>query len=133
MSREENSSAKATPFNGKTILVVEDDQEIGHMIVLTLSQETPYQAHLVQNGSDALHLVQSMIPILFLLDYHLPGITGIQLYDQLHTIKELEAIPAIIISANLPLYELKKRQIVGLRKPFDIDKLLSTIERILAY
>ena len=114
----------------KTVLIVEDDDEIGRLLVLLLSQETPYQACLVHSAQEALWVVREVKPVLFLFDYYLPSMTGLQLYDQLHAQQEFAAIPAIIISANLPVKELEKRHIIGLAKPFDLDSLLDTIERV---
>ena len=116
----------------KTVLIVEDDDEIGKMLVLLLSLETPYQVRLVHSGIEALWAVKEISPVLFLFDYYLPQMTGIQLYDQLHARQEWEAVPAIMMSANLPVSELKKRHIVGLAKPFDLDELLNAIEKMVA-
>jgi CheY-like chemotaxis protein len=67
-------------------------------------------------------------PDLFLFDYHLPDMTGLQLYDQLHAQKEFEHIPAILMSAQLPGgAELESRQVLGLSKPFRIKQLLELI------
>lgn len=113
----------------KVILVVEDDEAIGQVIVETIEQETGYKTCLVTNGSDALKVVDSIQPNLFLLDYQLPGVTGIQVYDQLHSITSFKGTPAILMSANIPKYEVEKRRIGSLRKPFDLDELIRTIEQ----
>jgi hypothetical protein len=54
------------------------------------------------------------------------------LYDRLHASKLLEGVPTLMISATLPAYELTKRGIIGMGKPFDVDKLLQRIELLLA-
>ncbi len=74
-------------------------------------------------------VVREIKPDLFLLDYHLPSMDGIELYDHLHATKGLEQIPAILLSANLPRKELEKRKMVGVRKPFELDTLLNTIAK----
>jgi len=53
-------------------------------------------------------------------------------YDRLHTMEEVAEIPTIMYSTNLPTKELERRQITGLSKPFELDELLSAIERLLA-
>ena len=116
----------------KTVLIVEDDDEIGKMLVLLLSLETPYHVRLVHSGREALWAMKEIRPVLFLFDYYLPQMTGIELYDQLHACKEWEAVPIIMMSANLPTPELKKRHIVGIAKPFDLADLLHTIEKAVA-
>ena len=132
MSVDRNRASSEDPINVKTILVVEDDEDIGSFIVEALLQETPHQALLVTNGSKALETVKTIKPNLFVLDYLLPRMNGIDLYDQLHATKELEHIPAIMMSANLPASEARKRKITCLKKPFELDELLQTIEKLIA-
>ncbi len=112
----------------KAILVVEDDVSIGEIIALTISEETPFQVCLAYNAQEALKSLHKIIPVLFLLDYQLPSMTGLQLYDTLRTMPEFAGVPAIMMSANLPWPELEKRHIVGLQKPFEIDELLTIVE-----
>jgi DNA-binding NtrC family response regulator len=115
----------------KTILIVEDDAGVGAFLVQALVQETPYRPVLAADGLQALKIVHSLKPSLFILDYQLPFLNGIELYDRLHAMKELERTPAIIMSANLPIPEVKKRHLRNLRKPFDLDDLLTTVEKTL--
>jgi DNA-binding NtrC family response regulator len=114
------------------ILVVEDDTAVGELLLLALARETSYQPLLVSTEQEVLRAVQEVKPALFLLDYQLPQMTGIELYDDLHARTELATVPAIVMSANLPYRELQERHLVGVEKPFDLDDLLQTIERVLA-
>ncbi len=116
----------------KTILLVEDDMYIGEVLVQAITQETPFIAILVQSGDEALNTVKGIKPNLFILDYQLPRMNGIELYDELHGNTELEQVPALMISAQLPIKELKKRNIKGMNKPLDLDEFLQTIEQFLA-
>src|SRR6059058_9538 len=100
--------------SGKTILVVEDDAAIGELLALTLEQETSYQPFVVSSGQEALRVAQAVQPMLFLLDYQLPDMTGIEVYDRLHARKEFTAVPAIVMSANMPRHELNKRHLIEL-------------------
>jgi CheY-like chemotaxis protein len=118
--------------DGKTILVVEDNEDVGTFLVLMLLTESPYQALLVTDGFQALKIVHDLKPSLFLVDYQLPDMDGIALYDRLHAITDLADIPAIIMSANLPTRALQERHLTGVAKPFDVDQLLHTIEHLLA-
>lgn len=133
MSRAQDTGSVETDNGIKTILVVEDDPGIGSFLVEAIQQETPYQALLATAGYQALKIVHHIKPNLFLLDYGLPHINGIELYDQLHAIKELEDIPALLISARLqlPKREAQKREITCLKKPLELDELLKTIEGLL--
>jgi CheY-like chemotaxis protein len=116
----------------KTILVVEDDTDVGEFFVLAVRQETPYQCILAPDGFQALKIVRTLKPDLFVLDYQLPSMNGIELYDHLHATAELEAVPALFMSANLPTGELKKRRVYYIKKPFELDELLQQIDELLA-
>jgi len=129
--QQEQDSAPTKQAVVKTILVIEDDVNIGDVFVQAISQETPHMAVLAANAEEALTMVKTVKPNLFILDYQLPSINGIELYDQLHAMKELEHIPAIMLSARLPKQELQKRNITGMHKPIDLDDFLQLIEKLL--
>ncbi len=115
----------------KVALIVEDDQDIGAFILHAILGETSHQAMLVADGQQALETVKTVKPNLLVLDYHLPGMNGIELYDRLHAHKELEHVPAILMSARLPKDEARKRNITCLEKPFELDHLLKTIDDLI--
>jgi len=73
-------------------------------------------------------------PHFFLLEYYLPDMNGIILYDQLHARKELEAVPALIVGASLKEGEdaIKQRGLLAVEKPFDLDEFLSILESVFA-
>ena len=120
------------PQTEKTVLIVEDDEDIGLVLVQFIAHETPFRALLVTNGSDALQAMRTTQPSLFLLDYQLPGMNGIELYDHLQGLEGGEAIPAVMISASLPHREIAQRHLVGMNKPVDLYDLLQTIENLIA-
>jgi DNA-binding response OmpR family regulator len=115
----------------KTILLVEDDTTIAELLVRMIKQETGHRVFAVPDGLEALDLVRNIKPQLFILDYWLPTIHGIELYDRLHTTEGLEQVPTIMLSVNAPLWEINKRQIMYMRKPFDMFKLLEAIDKFL--
>jgi CheY-like chemotaxis protein len=51
------------------------------------------------------------------LNYHLPGMNGIQLFDRLHAIQELAHVPAIMLSAVLPEQEVNQPTWLALPNP----------------
>jgi CheY-like chemotaxis protein len=114
-----------------TVMIVEDDVHIGAFLVEAITGETPYHALLVVNGIEALETVKHLKPSLMILDYHLPGIDGLELYDRVHAMPEMRETPAIMMSARLPQRELEQRAIVGINKPFDLDDFLQQIKNLL--
>jgi DNA-binding response OmpR family regulator len=129
--QQEQRTAESKPHL-KTILLVEDDINIGEVLVQAITQETSYRAILATNGFDALKFVENLTPDLFILDYQLPRMNGIELYDLLRTTAKLANVPAIMMSARLPQQELVNRDIIAMNKPIDLDDFLQTIDLLLA-
>lgn len=100
----------------KTILVVEDETAIGEFIVALLRMETPYQAFSATDARQALERMKTVIPDLFLIDYWLPDMNGLELLDRLHGSEALKHIPILLMSANPPKQELKKRHLTFIQK-----------------
>ena len=115
----------------KTILIVEDDAEMGAFLIQALKDETPYQALLVTDGFQALKAIRTIRPNLFLLDYQLPSMDGLELYDHLHASEGLEQIPMLLMSAHPPQREIKQRGLRCLEKPFELEELLQTVRELL--
>jgi CheY-like chemotaxis protein len=126
------SREKAAPI--KTILVVEDDTGIAEFLSLAIAQETPYYSLVVADGSEALRIMQQITPNLLIIDYRLPQMNGIELYDLLEQTEGPKVPPTIIESASIEKLEkeLKERHLVGLSKPLELGDLLQMIEQMLA-
>ncbi len=114
------------------LLVVEDDAEIGDFLTDALREITPYHPLHVTNAVQALEAVATLTPNLCILDYHLPGIDGLELADRLRASKGLESVPILMLSANPPSRKaLQERGIRFLAKPFDLAALLKAVEELL--
>jgi CheY-like chemotaxis protein len=132
MSEKETPSLKNKRAPMKTILIAEDDAAVGELLVQVITQETPHRAILVADSTRAFNIIEHLKPDLFLLDYHLPGMTGIELYDRLHATQGLEHIPAILLTAGVLEHDFRRRKLVGMSKPVELNKLLDLIEELLA-
>jgi DNA-binding NtrC family response regulator len=116
----------------RTILIVEDDVDVGEFLVQAIQQETPYQPILAHDGVQALRHVQSLKPDLFLFDYLLPEINGVELYNKMHQIEELKDIPVLFMTANFPFQKMKNRDFSFIKKPFELDELIQKLENLLS-
>src|SRR5438132_8352273 len=123
--------AALTPCSA-TILIVEDDANIGMFLQQLIEEETPYHTAIIDNGLYALEKVSEIHPCLLLLDYRLPGINGLELYDRLQQKEETSGVPAIMMSATLPIVELERRGIYQLRKPMNIGSVIRMITHAMA-
>jgi DNA-binding response OmpR family regulator len=133
MSQDAESLAGEAQATSDTILLVEDDPYISAFLAEAIAQETPYRAIVAGDSNAALKVVRHFAPCLFVLDYGLPGMNGIELYDRLHINQELAPIPAILITADryVPQQQLQQRQLVTFMKPFELEAFLATIETLL--
>ncbi len=122
----------APSLRNTTILIVEDDADIGHFLQQLIEEETPYNTVVIDDGLAALEEVSHIQPCLMLLDYRLPGINGLELYDRLRGQDDIQNVPAIMMSATLPTQELEQRGIYQLRKPMDVGGVLRMITHALA-
>jgi len=116
----------------KTILIVEDDGAIGEFLVEMLKFFTPYQALLATDGMQALEMVKTVVPDLFILDYFLPKMNGLELYIHFQEREELWATPVLLMSASNPVQEIEEHRISFIKKPFELDDLLQMIETLLS-
>lgn len=112
------------------ILIVDDEKPICDLIDLNLSS-AGYHCTAVQDGLDAIDLIEKESFDLVLLDIMLPGADG---YDVMEYIRPT-GIPVIFITAK---YEVKNR-VKGLKlgaddylvKPFDVVELVARVEAVL--
>jgi CheY-like chemotaxis protein len=116
----------------KTILVVDDDADMRESILQALRTETPYLVMPATDGFEVLKIIGRLKLDLFVIDYQLPDMDGIELYDHLHATVGLEHVPALIMGANVPRAELEKRSVSYISKPFEIEELIQIIQKLLA-
>jgi two-component system, response regulator, stage 0 sporulation protein F len=117
----------AQTFCSSSILIVEDDKNIGEFLQQAIDEYTPYQTTVVHDGFGALERARQIQPCLLLLDYKLSGLNGLEIYDRLQSMQETRGVPTIMMSASLPVEELQQRGIYQLRKPLDIGNVIRMI------
>ena len=115
------------------LLVVDDDLHMRMMLEAVLESEG-YSVVLAQSGPDALAMMKEEQPSLVLLDYMMPGMNGL---DVLREIKKNHAkIDVIIVTGQgnekLSIEMLKSGASDYIQKPFTMDKLLSSVKRVLS-
>lgn len=111
------------------ILIVEDDNEINHMLS-TLLQSNGYMTQSAYSGTEALLCLEKQEARAVILDLMLPGMTGEEL---LQKIKERDpALPVIVASAREDVQTRVELLRAGaddyIVKPFDTEELLARLE-----
>jgi len=123
----------STNSSSKLICIVEDDEEIGNLLLQIIEQETIHKAIHHVNARNALDALARTMPHLLLIDYSLPDMNDLELYDWLQSFEHLKQISTILMSArNPPLEEIRRRSIIFLRKPFAVTELLAIIKKLFA-
>jgi CheY-like chemotaxis protein len=120
----------------KLILLVEDDAAHASVLYHIIRQETPYYVCFTPDGETAWKFLQHMTPDLLILDYFLPGMNGLELYNRIRANTRLKGLPVLLVSAALPLAALsqqdeREQRLDSLSKPFELEELLQTIDRLM--
>jgi CheY-like chemotaxis protein len=116
----------------KPILIVDDDKDIQASIKMILELKG-YGVVSASNGKEALTYIQDINPpALILLDLMMPAMDGFEFLKKLETDYKALAVPVIVMSAaRNKATEVKNY--TTLLKPFDIDYLLTLVERHVAH
>lgn len=110
------------------VLIVEDETKLAQFIELELKSEG-YQVKIVTNGFDGLTQARELTPDLLILDWMLPGISGLEICQRLR--QTGITVPIIILTAK----DETSDRVAGLDagaddyvvKPFSVEELLARI------
>jgi len=119
--------------NEKTVLIVDDDRDIGEALHCVITSETNYRTLWIAESDLALLSAQHVRPSLILLDYLMPVMDGLHLYDRLQDMQHMRDVPVVLITAAtaLPYEKLQARGIRILKKPFDVPELLAILTQLI--
>ncbi len=126
-----NPDASGGPA-ARTVLVVEDDAAIGHMLVTLLGAEG-YRPVLVADGARALEAARAERPAVITLDLNLPNVDGLEILDRLGD-SPAGAVPVVVVSAYTKRLTERHRERAAavIEKPFELDALLRSIATAIA-
>jgi CheY-like chemotaxis protein len=113
------------------ILVVEDDP-LGRNLICEVLRNDGHWPVEASDGVEALELLQKQPFNLVISDFVMPKLDGLKLLDHLHSVSP--RLPVILISGYMSEDSGKKilqRTAEFLTKPFEIDALRSTVQRLL--
>ncbi|UCC65246.1 MAG: GAF domain-containing protein [Anaerolineae bacterium] len=119
---------------GETILVVDDKLESLEFITEYLLRPNGYVPLVAANGREGLKMALAERPDLMILDFKMPGISGLEV---LRNLREKQAdIPVILMTAYGSEDDIVTAFRLGakdyLSKPFRIEEMLAAIERVLS-
>ena len=115
----------------KSILIVEDDNNIADLLRLYLEKEG-YQATIAADGTQGIDLYRKLRPDLVLLDVMMPGVDG---WGVLRAIRQVSQTPVIMLTAKGETTDkvsgLKQGADDYITKPFEMKEVLARIEAVL--
>lgn len=117
-----------------TILVVEDEAPLAELLKYNL-EASGYAVDVAMRGDDAETRLQERSFDLILLDWMLPGLSGIELCRRIRSRSETQATPVIMLTARGEEGERVRGLTTGaddyVVKPFSIPELAARIQAIL--
>jgi len=126
------SSAVATPSTKRRVLVVDDEENVTHLVSSALRFDG-FETVTSDNGASALASVAESDPDLIVLDVMMPGLDGLGVLQSLRSAGS--QVPVIFLTAR----DAASDRIGGLRagaddyvvKPFSIEELLARVHAVL--
>ncbi len=120
--------------NETRVLVVEDEDAVRELVAVTL-EGAGYTVLQAADATEAEHLLSERAPALILLDWMLPGQSGVELTRRLRRDEAFREIPIIMLTARGEEYS----KVAGLEagvddyvtKPFSTRELLARIKAVL--
>jgi len=120
--------------NELNILLVEDEEPIALLLRYNL-EAAGYSVIHVARGDVVDTILQEQVPDLVLLDWMLPGTSGIEVCRRIRARQETKALPIIILTARGEESERVRGLATGaddyIVKPFSIPELLERIRALL--
>lgn len=112
-----------------TILVVDDEPLIREVVAMLLEDEG-YAVVTADDGRAALEVVQREAPALVLMDVMMPRMDGQAAFRAMREHAHGDGLPVILMSAMAEPADLDPKITAFLRKPLDLDHLLTLIARL---
>ena len=119
---------------GANILIVEDEEPLTTLLRYNLEAEG-YEVDAVARGDDADTRLRETAPDLVVLDWMLPGLSGIELCRRLRARPQTQGLPIIMLTARGEESERVRGLATGaddyIVKPFSVPELLARIRALL--
>ncbi len=79
-------------------LIIEDDPEIANILSLALRNE--FEVESITDGSSAITRLAQVVPVLIVLDLHLPEVSGMDIFARIRSDARLNGAKVIVCSAD---------------------------------
>lgn len=118
----------------RQILLIEDEANIAEALRFLLTREG-WQIAVCADGDDALIRLQGALPDLIILDFMLPGRSGLEVLTSLRGQSSTARLPVLMLTAKGQDRDREAALRAGatafMTKPFDNTEIRATVRRLL--
>jgi len=119
----------------KYVLIAEDDADVAELLRQVLNEHLDVATENVANGALVMDSLVARRPDLLILDIEMPGLSGLDVFDLIRNDGHWHGVPILFLTA-LPEKAPTANTPAGvheiLAKPFDINNLVATADRLMA-
>ena len=130
---EESSTPQPQTTDRKRILLVDDDREVVEAMTVAL-QTAGYEILVARDGNQGLAMAEREDPDLVILDMMMPKRSGFLVLEKLRRTRPVP-MRVIMITANEGSRHKAYAEMLGvddyIRKPFAMDRLMDSVNRLL--
>lgn len=131
---EARSPLARGPQGAPRILVVEDEAPLALLLAYNLEADG-YSVERVERGDEAELRLAEALPDLVILDWMLPGVSGLEICRRLRAREATRALPVIMLTARGEETERVRGLSVGaddyVVKPFSVPELMARVRALL--
>ena len=115
----------------KKVLIIEDDRDLANLFKLVLEM-SGFEASAIHDGTQGVDaLMTDPLPEAVMLDMHLPGVSGEQIYAMLT--ERGEAHRVVICSADVQLVETYRSMgAKAITKPIPVNDLQRVVQEVVS-
>jgi DNA-binding response OmpR family regulator len=118
----------------RQVLLIEDEANIAEALRFILSRDG-WQVSVVQDGETALAEVARLRPDLVILDFMLPGMSGLEILSALRADQATTALPVLMLTAKGQGRDREAAERAGasafMTKPFDNSEIRAKVRELL--
>lgn len=119
----------------KKIVIVDDEPNIVMTLEYTFKKQN-FEVYIARDGSEALEILETVVPDVILLDVMMPKVDGYQTIRLIKENKKLKNTKVVFLTAKNKASDIEKGVKLGadkyLTKPFSIKKIVSEINELIA-
>jgi DNA-binding response OmpR family regulator len=118
----------------KKVLVVDDEEYLVELLSVNL-EVAGFNVVKAYDGEQGLKQTEAERPDIIILDIRMPGVDGFEVCRRLKADPTTKNIPIIMLSAYVQQADINKGLSLGaetyIKKPFDVQNLIDTVNQIL--